>query len=116
MTRKTNLSFFLVMGLVLLAIVIAGFAPSALSRPAGSDGTPPLLHMHGVAFLGWYIVFCLQAWLAVLRPMTVLFIGVDGLDYAQAKAIDRGPRYGQQRAKPQQHDQAGVLSPESVDE
>ncbi len=31
----------------------------------------------------------LQAWLAVLRPMSVLFIGVDGIDYAQPDAVDR---------------------------
>lgn len=31
----------------------------------------------------------LQDWLAVLRPMSVLFIGVGGLDYSQADAIDR---------------------------
>lgn len=31
----------------------------------------------------------LQAWLAVLRPMSVLFIGIGGLDYAQDDAIDR---------------------------
>jgi len=31
----------------------------------------------------------LQQWLAVLRSMSVLFIGVGGLDYSQAGAIDR---------------------------
>ena len=31
----------------------------------------------------------LQEWLAVLRPMSVLFIGVDGIDYAQADAVDQ---------------------------
>ncbi|MFQ5613842.1 MAG: tetratricopeptide repeat protein, partial [Anaerolineae bacterium] len=31
----------------------------------------------------------LQDWLAVLRPMTVLFVGVDGLDYEQADAVSR---------------------------
>jgi class 3 adenylate cyclase/predicted ATPase len=31
----------------------------------------------------------LQEWLAVLRPMSVLFIGVGGLDYDQADAIGR---------------------------
>ena len=31
----------------------------------------------------------LHAWLAVLRPMSVLFIGVSGIDYAQAGAVER---------------------------
>jgi class 3 adenylate cyclase/tetratricopeptide (TPR) repeat protein len=31
----------------------------------------------------------LRQWLAVLRPMSVLFIGLRGLDYAQAGAMDR---------------------------
>jgi len=31
----------------------------------------------------------LQEWLAVLRPMSVLFVGISGIDYAQASAVDR---------------------------
>ena len=31
----------------------------------------------------------LQEWLAVLRPMSVLFIGIIGIDYTQANAIER---------------------------
>jgi class 3 adenylate cyclase/tetratricopeptide (TPR) repeat protein len=31
----------------------------------------------------------LQEWLAVLRPMSVLFIGIGGIDYAQSDAIDK---------------------------
>jgi len=31
----------------------------------------------------------LHEWLAVLRPMTILFVGVGGLDYTQTEAIDR---------------------------
>jgi class 3 adenylate cyclase/predicted ATPase len=31
----------------------------------------------------------LQEWLAVLRPMSVLFIGIGGVDYTQADAIDK---------------------------
>jgi predicted ATPase/class 3 adenylate cyclase len=30
----------------------------------------------------------LQEWLAVLRPMSVLFVGISGIDYAQASAVD----------------------------
>jgi predicted ATPase/class 3 adenylate cyclase len=31
----------------------------------------------------------LQAWLAVLRPMSVLFIGIAGMDYTQPNAVER---------------------------
>jgi predicted ATPase/class 3 adenylate cyclase len=31
----------------------------------------------------------LQEWLAVLRPMSVLFVGVTGIDYAQPNAVER---------------------------
>ncbi len=31
----------------------------------------------------------LHSWLATLRPMSVLFVGVHGLDYAQADVVDR---------------------------
>jgi predicted ATPase/class 3 adenylate cyclase len=31
----------------------------------------------------------LQAWLAVLRPMSVLFVGVDGIDYTRPEAVER---------------------------
>lgn len=53
--------FFLVMGIVLLGTVIAGFLPPALSRPGGIASVPLLLHVHGAAFIGWFMLFCLQA-------------------------------------------------------
>ena len=40
------------------------------------------------AILAW-LAEELQDWLAVLRPMTVLFIGIEGIDYGQTDAIDR---------------------------
>jgi hypothetical protein len=56
--------FFLAMGLVLLAIVIGGFLPTALSRPGGIVSMPPLLHLHGAVFVSWFVIFCAQARLA----------------------------------------------------
>ncbi len=35
-----------------------------------------------------WLVGSLQDWLAVLRPMSVLFIGVEGIDYAQPDAVE----------------------------
>lgn len=53
--------FFLVMGLVLLACVIAGFVPPALARPGGITSMPWLLHVHGAVFVSWFVLFCVQA-------------------------------------------------------
>lgn len=64
MKNKQGETFFLVMGLILLAIVIAGFVPPALSRPGGAASMPMLLHVHGAVFLSWFLMFCVQARLA----------------------------------------------------
>lgn len=56
--------FFLVMGLLLLAIVIGGFLPPMLVRPGGIASIPLLLHVHGVVFVSWFLLFCAQARLA----------------------------------------------------
>lgn len=55
--------FFLVMGLVLLACVIAGFVPPALARSGGIVSMPLLLHVHGAVFVSWFVLFCAQAYL-----------------------------------------------------
>ncbi len=53
--------FFFAMGVILVAIVIGGFVPLALSRPGGPAAIPFLLHVHGAVFLGWFVLFCVQA-------------------------------------------------------
>ncbi|WP_405224835.1 hypothetical protein [Lentisalinibacter sediminis] len=53
--------FFPLMGLVLLALVIAGFVPPAFSRPGGPAAIPLLLHVHGAIFAGWFVLFIAQA-------------------------------------------------------
>ncbi len=53
--------FFLIMGLVLAVVVVAGFGSSILMRPGGIATVAPLLHVHGAVFFGWFVVFCLQA-------------------------------------------------------
>jgi hypothetical protein len=53
--------FFLVMGIVLLAVVLAGFLPPALSRPGGMASIPLMLHVHGSILLAWFVLFCTQA-------------------------------------------------------
>ena len=53
--------FFFIMGLVLIAIVLAGFVPFGLMRPGGVTSVPVLLHVHGAVFLSWLILFTVQA-------------------------------------------------------
>lgn len=60
MGNKRGESFFFYMGLVLLALVIAGFAPAVLKRPGGPSSLSPLLVVHGITFLGWYVLFIVQ--------------------------------------------------------
>ncbi len=64
MKKRQGERFFLVMGLVLLGIVIGGFVPPILARPGGAASMPSLLHVHGVVFVSWFLVFCGQAHLA----------------------------------------------------
>lgn len=52
------------MGLVLTAIVIGGFGVSTFVRPGGIAAIPLLLHLHGAVFLGWFVLFSVQAQLA----------------------------------------------------
>jgi uncharacterized membrane protein YozB (DUF420 family) len=61
---KRGERFFLVMGLVLLAIVIGGFLPRVLAHPGGAAALPMLLHVHGAVFVSWFVIFCAQARLA----------------------------------------------------
>ncbi len=55
-------AFFLGASIVLLAIVIIGFAPSLYMRFAFE--TPPIplyLHLHGIILTGWFVLLILQA-------------------------------------------------------
>ena len=61
MTGQRGERFFFIMGLVLLALIVAGFVPHGLMQPGGVTATPLLLHVHGAMFLSWFILFTLQA-------------------------------------------------------
>lgn len=55
--------FFGLMGLMILALVVAGFGPGFLAHLNGT-GRPPgpnaLIHLHGAVFLGWVLLFIAQ--------------------------------------------------------
>lgn len=60
--------FFFIYALVLLSIVLLGFAPSLFLRFAFE--TPPIplyLHLHGAILTGWFIWLVAQAWLIRIK-------------------------------------------------
>jgi hypothetical protein len=60
---KSEISFFFVYALVLLAIVLAGFAPSLYLRVAfDAPPIPFYLHIHGAILTGWFVWLVVQAW------------------------------------------------------
>jgi hypothetical protein len=61
---KRELRFFFTYALVLLTIVLAGFAPSLYLRVAFDVPPIPLyLHIHGAILTGWFVLLVVQAWL-----------------------------------------------------
>ena len=52
--------FFFVMAILLIAIVVTGFATFTLKRPESPFGMPLILHVHGVVFLSWYVLLATQ--------------------------------------------------------
>jgi hypothetical protein len=64
MNDRQGERFFLVMGIVLLVTVFAGFVPPVLARPGGIASIPLLVHVHGAVFVSWFLLFCTQAYLA----------------------------------------------------
>jgi len=56
-------TFFFYMGILLISIVLLGFIPPVLSKPNGVFSLPLLYHLHGLAFVCWFGLFTLQAYL-----------------------------------------------------
>ncbi len=75
--------FFLAYSLVLLCIVLAGFAPSFFLRFAFQQ--PPLLpylYLHGAFLTGWFVWLVAQAWLIrVNKPSLHRRLGYVGAGY-----------------------------------
>ncbi|HEY0592743.1 MAG TPA: hypothetical protein VGF40_13315, partial [Thermoanaerobaculia bacterium] len=64
--------FFTGMGIVIAAVIVAGFAPTYFFRPL-VDQPPlsPLLHLHGIVFTAWVALFVAQTSLVAARRTTV---------------------------------------------
>jgi hypothetical protein len=69
----TDRAFFTGMALALLATTFAGFAPTYYMLPyfeavtargvAGGASLTPLVHMHGILFSAWMLLYVAQTWL-----------------------------------------------------
>lgn len=53
--------FYFKMGLLLLALVIAGFGSAAVMRGSNPAELPLIYHLHGLSYLLWFSLFILQA-------------------------------------------------------
>jgi hypothetical protein len=56
--------FYAWMALTSLAIAVLGFMPTYFMPLAqGKFEAPPIIHIHGLIFFGWTVLFCVQTWL-----------------------------------------------------
>ena len=63
-------NFFRTLALLMALVIIAGFSMQFLAGRS-SFAARPLVHLHGIAFMGWVGLFVTQAWLATNGPITL---------------------------------------------
>ncbi len=63
-------SFFRTLSITMALTVVAGFSIHYLMGRS-TFGARPLVHMHGLAFMGWVGIFVTQAWLATRGPISL---------------------------------------------
>lgn len=62
--------FFLGMAILMLLIVLVGFAPSFFLRSfSDRPGLPPYLHVHGALSTSWFVLFLVQTSLVARRDL-----------------------------------------------
>lgn len=62
--------FFRTLALLMALTVVAGFTLS-FARGFSSLSARPLVHIHGIAFMGWVAIFVTQSWLATRGPIAL---------------------------------------------
>jgi len=71
-TRVAPRRIYLAIGVLMLAIAIAGFWPSYYGQILpGTLRQPPVIHLHAAVFLGWLFIVIAQAWLAATGRITL---------------------------------------------
>ena len=59
----TRTRFFVRMALLALILALAGFLPTYWLPMITGRSFPPILHLHGLIFIGWALLFLWQSWL-----------------------------------------------------
>lgn len=74
-SRRSERRFFTAMAAAILVVALAGFARTYFLRPVLAAPTPalpplsPLIHLHGVLFTGWVLLFLVQVRLVASRRL-----------------------------------------------
>jgi hypothetical protein len=63
-------SFFRTLAILMALVIVAGFSMQYLAGRS-SFAARPLVHLHGLAFMGWVGLFVTQAWLATHGPISL---------------------------------------------
>lgn len=63
-------SFFRTLAIMMALTIVAGFSMQYLAGRS-SFAARPLVHLHGIAFMGWVALFVTQAWLATHGPIAL---------------------------------------------
>jgi hypothetical protein len=63
-------NFFRTMAIMMALVIVAGFSMQYLAGRS-SFAARPLVHLHGLAFMGWVGIFVTQAWLATHGPISL---------------------------------------------
>lgn len=87
--RPARSPFYLGMAILFALIGFLGFTPTYWSKLAtGSFGGNPILHIHGVLFFGWTLLYVTQTWLVASgRTINHRALGLVGISWFTAMAI-----------------------------
>ena len=62
--------FFATLAIFMALVIVAGFATNFLAGRS-TFASPPRVHIHAVAFMGWVTLFVTQSWLATRGPLAL---------------------------------------------
>jgi hypothetical protein len=63
-------AFFASLAIVMALVIVAGFSTQFLAGRS-SFASPPRVHFHAIAFMGWTAIFVAQSWLATRGPLAL---------------------------------------------
>lgn len=85
-TRVSSRYFYAWMSATCVAIAVLGFMPTYfMPLVQGQFSAPPIIHIHGIIFFGWTLLFASQAWLVASgRTLAHRTWGMLGVAWATA--------------------------------